>query len=85
MRVEFDLALADVGLDALEPLEKIVIPRDAAKLAVGDGFEPHVLLSADHGFDLAIFDLNQRLAEMSPRARFFRASLSVAVRNRLPT
>ena len=36
LRGEFDLALAGVGFDAVEPFEEIVIPGNAAKLAVGD-------------------------------------------------
>jgi hypothetical protein len=56
LRIELDLALAGIGLDAFEPFQEIVIPRGPAKLAVGHGLEPRLLLLADHAVDLAILD-----------------------------
>src|SRR4051812_37439759 len=54
--LELDLALAEIGLDADELAEEIVVPEGAAKLAVGHGTKPRVLLLADHALDLAVFD-----------------------------
>ena len=44
--LELDLALAEIGLDAVEPPEEVVVPERAAELAVGDRLEPDVLLLA---------------------------------------
>ena len=54
--LELDLALAEIGFDALEPAEEVVVPKRAAELAVGDGSQPNVLLLADNLLDLAVFD-----------------------------
>ena len=54
--LELDLALAEIGFDAVELAEEIVVPKGAAKLAVGHGTKPRFLLLADHGLDLAVFD-----------------------------
>ena len=54
--LELDLALAEIGLDAVELTEEIVIPEGAAEFAVGDGLEADVFLAADDLFDFAIFD-----------------------------
>ena len=67
--VKLDLALADIGLDVVEPLEKIVVPGDAPVLAVGHRFKPDHLLLADHAFDLAVFDGRQLVgADLAARA-----------------
>src|SRR4051812_2088427 len=58
--LEFDLALADIGLDAVELAEEIVVPEGAAELAVGDRFEADLLLPADDLLDLAVLDLRER-------------------------
>src|SRR5882724_905593 len=54
--LELDLALAEIGLDAVELAEEVVVPERAAKLAVGNGFEPDLLLARDDLCDLAILD-----------------------------
>ena len=54
--LELDLALAEIGLDAVEPAKEIVIPEGAAEFAVGDGFQADVFLAFDDGRDLAVFD-----------------------------
>src|SRR5579885_3546251 len=70
-RREFNLALADVGLHVVEPLEKIVVPGDAAILAVGDRVEADVLLLVDQRPDLAILDLLERLLAQFAALAFF--------------
>ena len=55
-RGKLDLALADIGLDVVEPFEKVIVPGDAPVLAVGRRFEPDHLLLADDALDLAVFD-----------------------------
>src|SRR6185503_19379423 len=66
---------ADVGLDVVEPFEKIIVPGDTAVLAVGDRVETDVLLLADQHLDLAVLDLLQRLlaqfAALALLARLF--------------
>ena len=59
--LELDLALAEIGLDAVELAEEVVVPEGAAELAVGDGLEPDLLLLADDVRDLAVFDRLQRI------------------------
>src|SRR5437764_8482811 len=54
--LELDLALAEIGLDAVELAEEVVIPEGAAELAVGDGLEPDLLLTLDDLGDLVILD-----------------------------
>src|SRR6476646_2357359 len=54
--LELDLALAEIGFDAVELAEEIVVPKGAAKLAVSHGTKPRFLLLADDGLDLAVFD-----------------------------
>jgi hypothetical protein len=72
---KLDLALAGVGFDAVEPFEEVIVPGNAAKLAIGDRFEPDLLLSADDVFDLAILDvlkgLGRNLAARALLARRF--------------
>src|SRR5262249_4106131 len=58
--LELELALAVVGLDAVERGEEIGLPRGAAILAVGDRPEPGRLLLADERDDLAVLDGAQR-------------------------
>src|SRR6266487_6974170 len=53
---ELDLALAEIGLDAGELAEEVVVPKRAAELAVGDRSQPNVLLLADDRLDHAVFD-----------------------------
>jgi hypothetical protein len=54
--LEQHLALALIGLDAVEPDQEIGLPGGAAELAIGDGFEPDLLLLADHRRDRAVLD-----------------------------
>src|ERR1039458_3585031 len=54
--LEFDLALAEIGLDSVKRAQEIVIPERAAEFAVGDGFQADVFLAFDDGRDLAVFD-----------------------------
>ena len=58
--LELDLALAEIGLDAVKRAQEIVIPEGAAEFAVGDGFEPDVFLALDDLLDLAVFHRLQR-------------------------
>src|SRR5262249_59846441 len=75
--VEFDLALAEIGLGAVELAQEIVVPERAAELAVGDQLEPDLLLPLDDLLDLAIFDRAQRcsvdLALLALLARLFQS------------
>src|SRR5262249_22037746 len=45
-----------IGFDARKLAEKVVVPKRAAKLAVGGGAQPDVLLLADDRLDLTVFD-----------------------------
>ena len=54
--LELDLALAEIGLDAVERAEEIVVPERAAEFAVGDGFQPDLFLLLDDALDLAVLD-----------------------------
>src|SRR5262249_58021977 len=54
--LELDLALAEIGFDAVEPAEEVVVPKRAAELAVGDGSQPNVFFLADSLLNLAVFD-----------------------------
>jgi hypothetical protein len=83
--LELDLALAQIGFDAVELAEEVVIPEGAAELAVGDRREADAFLLPDDVLDLAVFDRRERVAGISPRSRLARASLRGAGRNRLPT
>src|SRR6185437_4553977 len=56
LALEGDLALAEIGLDAIEPAKKIVVPEGAAVFAVGDRFETRRLLLLDERLNLAILD-----------------------------
>ena len=47
--LELDLALAEIGLDAIQRAQKIVIPEGAAEFAIGDGLQPDVFLPLDDG------------------------------------
>ena len=71
--LELDLALAQIGLDAVELAEEIVVPERAAKFAVGDGFEADLLLLLDDLLDLAVLDglefCRRDLAALAPGAR----------------
>src|SRR5262245_50837056 len=73
--LELDLALAEIGLDAVDPAEEVVVPEGAAKLAVGDRLEADVLLLTDDLRDLAVLDrlelLGGDLAALAPPARRF--------------
>src|SRR5579863_7838943 len=72
---KLDFALAGIGFDAVEPFEEVIVPGNATKLAVSDRLEPHLLLSADDVFDLAILDvlkgLGRNLAARALLARRF--------------
>src|SRR5580658_5670466 len=52
--LELDLALAEIGLDAGQPAEEVVIPECASKFTVGDGLQPHRLLPLDRVLDSAV-------------------------------
>ena len=71
--LELDLALAEIGLRAVERAEEIVIPEGAAEFAVGDALQADLFLLADHLFDFAILDRAQGrgidLAALAFRAR----------------
>src|SRR5262249_60398939 len=73
--LELDLALAEIGFDARKLAEKVVVPKCAAELAVGDGSQPDVLLLADGRLDLAVFDRGELrgadLAALALTARRF--------------
>ena len=53
--LEFDLAFAEIGLDAVKRAKEIVIPEGAAEFAVGDGLQPDVLLLFDDRVDFSVF------------------------------
>ncbi len=57
--LELDLALAQIGFDAVELAEEVVVPEGAAELAVGDRPQADVFLLPDDFFDLAVFDCLQ--------------------------
>jgi hypothetical protein len=73
--LKLDLALAQIGLDAVELAEKIVVPEGAAKLAVGDRKQADLLLLANDRGDLAVFDrlelIGADLAALALRAGLF--------------
>ena len=54
--LELDLALAEIGFDAVDLAEEIVVPERTAKLAVGHGAKARRLLLADDRLDLAVLD-----------------------------
>src|SRR6202035_3498482 len=54
--LELELALALIGLDAIERGEEVGLPRGAAIFAVSDRLEADSLLLADQRDDLAILD-----------------------------
>ena len=54
--LELDLALAEIGFDAVDLAEEIVVPESAAKLAVGHRAKARRLLLADDRLDLAVLD-----------------------------
>ncbi len=85
LRVEFDLALADMGFDAVQTFKEVVAPGGTAEFPVGHRFQSDRLLLADHAFDLAIFDRLEVGGADLPPARFSRAAFSSAGRRRLPT
>ena len=76
--LEPDLALAEIGLDTVEPAEEIVIPERTPKLAVGDGLKAEVFLLSDDGRDFAVFDRLQRDGDRSRLSRALRGPLSAA-------
>src|SRR5579883_3039234 len=66
---KFNLALADIRLDIVEPFQKIDVPGDAPVLAVGHGFQSDRFLLLDHTFDFAIFDhFEVVLSQLAARA-----------------
>jgi hypothetical protein len=73
--LKLDLALAQIGLDAGELAEKIVVPEGAAKFAVGDRRKSGLLLLANDRGDLAVLDrlelVGADLAALALRARVF--------------
>src|SRR5262249_26770733 len=54
--LELDLALAEIGFDAVKLAEEVVVPKRAAELAVGDRSQPDGLLLADGRPHLPAFD-----------------------------
>src|SRR5947199_7314624 len=59
--LEFELALAVIGFDAVEREQEIRLPGGAAILAVGDRLEPCPLLLFYQRLDLAVLDRLQLL------------------------
>ena len=73
-------------LGAIEAREKIEVPPRAAELAVGDRLQADVFLLADERGDLAVLDRFSASALILPPTQSpARASLTGALRNRLPT
>src|SRR6266446_10425888 len=58
--LEFELALAVVGFDALKPEQKISLPGGAAIFSVGDGSESDLFLLTDQLDDFLVLDRPQR-------------------------
>src|SRR4051812_41770959 len=54
--LELELALADIGFDAIEPDQEVGLPRSAAVFAVGDRFQSGLLLLLDQRCDLTVLD-----------------------------
>src|SRR5439155_4207296 len=59
--LEFELALADIGFDAVERDQEVGLPGGAAILAIGDRLEAGRFLLLDQGLDLTILDRFQLL------------------------
>src|SRR5664279_4023750 len=54
--LELDLAFAEIGLNAIECAQEIVIPESTAEFAVGDGFQADFFLAFDDRRNLAVLD-----------------------------
>ena len=76
--LKLDLALALVGLDAVEAFQKIDLPEGATIFAIGDPAQADLFLLADDGGDLAVLDRAQGRvvdgAGAAPVARFLQRS-----------
>src|SRR5262249_26402882 len=72
--VKLDLAFAEIGFNARELSEKIVVPERTAEFAVGDGTKTDLFLFPDRGRDYAILDRFQLggrdITFLVPGARF---------------
>src|SRR5271154_2718311 len=71
--LELELALPEIGLDAVEADQEIGLPGRPAVFAVGDRFEADVFLAADQLDDLLVLDGAQvggaDLTALMPAAR----------------
>ena len=76
--LELDLALAEIGFDAVELAEEIVIPEGAAEFAIGDGGRPDVFLPLDDAVRFRGLRPLSVVPAGSRRARAWRALLSAA-------
>ena len=83
--LELDAVVEFVDLDAVEHAVEIEMPPGAAEFAVGGGLQPDLFLLLDDLLDLAVLDLFELGAVISPFSRLARASLIGAVRRKLPT
>jgi hypothetical protein len=59
-RLKLDLALAGIGLDAVQLFEEVDVPRHAAVFAVADRLQPGRFLLRDHAGDFAVFGRLER-------------------------
>jgi hypothetical protein len=73
--LELDSLLDEIGLDAYQPLQKVVVPEGATDFAVGDALQPCVFLLPDHVLDRLVLDGLQtgivKLAALVLGARLF--------------
>ena len=84
--VELDAVVEHHALAARQMPEEIEMPPRAAELAVGGELQADLLLLPDDLADLLVLDGSAAAsAVISPFSRLARASLSGAVRSRLPT
>ena len=74
--LELDLALAEIGFDAGQRAEEIVIPEGAAEFAVGDGLQADLFLLLDDRSDFAVLDCFERVGGDLVFLRAARARLS---------
>src|SRR6185312_14122812 len=59
--LEPDLALAEIGLDTIEPAEEVIVPERTPEFTVGDGLEANIFLLPDDGRDFPVLDRLQRV------------------------
>ena len=53
--LKLDFALAEIGFDAVERTEKVVVPEGATEFAVGGGLQARLFLAFDDFLDLLVF------------------------------